>query len=45
MALAEYMSEDGLVGHLWEERPLELRVFDTPVKGTTREERQEGVGG
>jgi hypothetical protein len=31
MALAEYVAEDGLVGHQWEERPLDLRVFDAPV--------------
>ena len=31
LALATYVAEDGLVGHLWEERPLGLRVFDVPV--------------
>ena len=27
MALAPYVTEDGLVGHQWEEQPLGLRVF------------------
>ena len=31
MVLATYVVEDGLVGHQWEERPLDLRVFDAPV--------------
>jgi hypothetical protein len=31
MVLAAYVAEDGLVAHQWEERPLSLRVFDTPV--------------
>ena len=31
MALAEYVTEDGLVGHQWDERPLGLRMFNTPV--------------
>ena len=31
MALAAYVAEDGLVGHQWEERPSDLRVFDAPV--------------
>ena len=31
IALATYVSEDDLVGHQWEERPLGLRVFDAPV--------------
>ena len=31
MALAAYVAEDGLIGHLWEERPLDLRVFNAPV--------------
>jgi hypothetical protein len=30
MALDAYVAEDGLVGHQWEKRPLNLRVFDTP---------------
>ena len=31
MALASYEAEDGLVGCQWEEPPLGLRVFDSPV--------------
>jgi hypothetical protein len=31
MTLVEYVAEDGLVGHHWEEWPLGLRDFDTPV--------------
>jgi hypothetical protein len=31
MELAEYVAEDGLVGHQWEERPLGLRVYHAPV--------------
>ena len=31
MVLAAYVAEDGLVGHQWEERPLDLRVFNAPV--------------
>jgi hypothetical protein len=30
-ALAVYMTEDGLVGHQWEEGLLGLRVLDSPV--------------
>jgi hypothetical protein len=31
MALAKYVAEDGFVGHQWEERTLDLRVFNAPV--------------
>ena len=31
IALAAYVSEDRLVGHQWEERPLDLSVSDDPV--------------
>ena len=31
MALAVYVSEDGLVGHLWEEQPLVLWGFNAQV--------------
>jgi hypothetical protein len=31
MALTTYVAEDGLVGYLWEERSLDLRVFNVPV--------------
>ena len=32
MAPAEYVAEDGLVGHQWEESPLVLWRLDAPVK-------------
>jgi hypothetical protein len=31
MVLIKYVTEDGLVGHQWEELPLDLRVFNAPV--------------
>jgi hypothetical protein len=31
MAPAAYVAEDVLVGHQWEERPLVLLKFNTPV--------------
>lgn len=31
MALAAYVTEDGFVGHLWEERFLGLRGFDAKM--------------
>ena len=33
MALAAYVAEDGLLGHLWEERPLGLANFICPSTG------------
>jgi hypothetical protein len=33
MALAVYVSEDGLIEHQWEERSLGLRVFNAPSVG------------
>jgi hypothetical protein len=33
MSLAAYVAEDGLVGHLWEERPLGLANFICPSMG------------
>jgi hypothetical protein len=44
MKLAAYVAEDGLVGYLWKERPLGLRVFDAPVYGNARAGRCKGVG-
>jgi hypothetical protein len=41
MALASYVAEKGLVGHQWEERPLDLRVVNALVLGNARERRQE----
>jgi hypothetical protein len=32
MSLAVYVSEDGLVGHHWEERPLGLANFNARAK-------------
>jgi hypothetical protein len=43
MALSTYVAENGLVRHQWEERPLGLRVFDAPVKGTAKAGRWEWV--
>ena len=31
LALAAQMAEGDLIGHQWEERPLGLRLFDSPV--------------
>jgi hypothetical protein len=44
MSLAAYVSEDGLVGHHWEERPLGLANF---ICLSTREHQGQemGVGG
>jgi hypothetical protein len=38
IVLSAYMAKDGLVGHQREERPLELRVFNTAVLGNPRTE-------
>ena len=44
VSLAAYVSEDGLVGHHWEERPLGLANFICP--STEEHQGQEvGVGG
>jgi len=44
MALAAYVSEDGLVRNQWEERPLVLSRFDDPVYENVRAERWGGRG-
>jgi hypothetical protein len=44
MSLAAYVSEDGLVGHLWEERPLGLTNFICLSTGE-RQGQEVGVGG
>jgi hypothetical protein len=44
MSLAAYVSEDGLVGHHWEKRPLALRRLYAPVEGNARVRKQEWVG-
>lgn len=42
MSLAAYVSEDGLVGHHWEERPLGLADF---ICLSTGEHQGQEVGG
>ena len=44
MSLAAYVSEDGLVGHQWKERPLGLANFICPSTGE-RQGQEAGVGG
>ena len=44
MSLAAYVSEDGLVGHQWEERPLGLANFICPCTGECQGQ-EGGVGG
>jgi hypothetical protein len=44
MSLAAYVSEDGLVGHHWEERPLGIANFIYPSTGE-RQGQEVGVGG
>ena len=39
MSLAAYVSEDGLVGHQWKERPI------ASVQGNARAKKWEWVGG
>ena len=42
MSLAAYVSEDGLVGHHWKERPLGLA--NAPEQGSARAKIWEWVG-
>jgi hypothetical protein len=44
VSLAEYVSEDGLVGHHWEERPLGLTNFICLSTGNARAKKWEWVG-
>jgi hypothetical protein len=44
MSLAAYISEDGLVGHHWEERPLGLANFICLSVGNARAKKWEWVG-
>ena len=44
VSLAAYVAEDGLVGHLWEERPLGLTNFICPNTGECQGQ-EAGVGG
>jgi hypothetical protein len=42
--LAAYVSKDGLVGHHWKERPLDLQTLYAPVQGNARAKKGEWVG-
>ena len=44
VSLAEYVAEDCLVSHQWEERPLVLQRFYVPVQGNARTRKREWVG-
>ena len=44
MTLAAYVAENGLVGHHWEERPLDLANFICPSTGECQGQ-EVGVGG
>jgi hypothetical protein len=45
LSLAAYVSEDGLVGHHWEERPLGLANFICLSTGERQGQEVGGVGG
>jgi hypothetical protein len=45
VSLAAYVSEDGLVGHHWKERPLALQTLSASVQVNTRTKKWEWVGG
>jgi hypothetical protein len=44
MSLTAYVSEDGLVGHHWEERPFGIANFICPSTGECQGQ-EVGVGG
>jgi hypothetical protein len=44
VSLAAYVSEDGLVGHHWKERPIGLANFICPSTGE-HQGQEVGVGG
>ena len=44
MSIAAYVSEDGLVGHQWKERPIDLANFICLSTGE-RQGQEVGVGG
>jgi hypothetical protein len=44
LTLAAYVSKDGLVGHLWKERPIGLANFICPNTGELQGQKV-GVGG
>jgi hypothetical protein len=41
MAPAIYVSENGLVGHQWEKKPLFLKRLHVPMEGNSRTGKQE----
>jgi hypothetical protein len=43
MSLAEYVAEDGLVDHHWEERPLDLANIICPNTGE-HQDQEAGMG-
>jgi hypothetical protein len=43
VSLAAYVSNDGLVGHQWKERPLVLQPLYAPVQGNARAKKWEWV--
>jgi hypothetical protein len=45
VSLAAYVSEDGLVGHQWKERPIGRANFICPVQGNARAKKWEWGGG
>jgi hypothetical protein len=44
VSLIEYVAEDGLLGHQWEEWPLVLQRSYAPVQGNARARKQEQMG-
>ena len=44
MSLPAYVSEDGLVGHQWKERPIALATLYASVQGNARAKKWEWVG-
>jgi hypothetical protein len=44
MSLAACVTEDGLIGHHWEERPLVLQRLYAPIQGNARARKWEWVG-
>jgi hypothetical protein len=44
VSLAAYVTEDGLVGQHWEERPLGLAIIYAPVQENARTKEWEWVG-
>jgi hypothetical protein len=44
VSLVVYVVEDGLVGHQWDERPLELQKLYAPVNQNARARKMEWVG-